>query len=300
MKKIKLFISFILCSFLIFSLTFCATSAKIQDKAYISNTDCFFHVPQTDDCYIFFRMYDPVYKNPLYIANLLKSGIALTEVNSFNASHVAISFNLEDCFLGLTSLTVPQLKYEICSDEKNNEYMIQCDKNKSVAYIFGIKVTPEERDKAIELIQNNFDVEYDSKINFMMVEKSVKRSMKKTKEEKKFERYYHTGKNIEEINSIENNRKSRKFVCSGFVGYVLYNSVQSVRDFFNQNTLDYRFLTVTDISNIPGVEKLFESTWSEYEQTAAAFVQEHKEFKPYIENCRIAKTENKDECTANQ
>ena len=118
MKKFKVFISFLLCGFLLLNLTSCVSSSKIQDKFKLSTSDSFFQVPQSDDCYIFFRMYDPVYKNPLYIANLLKSGITLTEVNSFNASHVAISFNLDDCFLGLTSLTVPQLKYENCSYTK--------------------------------------------------------------------------------------------------------------------------------------------------------------------------------------
>ncbi|MCR4952493.1 MAG: hypothetical protein K6A43_00325 [Treponema sp.] len=293
MKKRRVVIS--ICSVFLSFIVFMACASTSKEKHNLSDnivSNSFFEAPQTDenDCYIFLRLYDPVYKNPLYIANLLKTGITLTEVNSFSASHVAMSFHLDDCFLGLTSLTNPQLNFEICSKETSNEYMIQCDKQKSTAYIYSIKVTPEEREKAIAIIQNNMDVQYDSALNFVMADKSVKRSLKRTPEEKKLEEFFRTGKDIEELNSIENQNENKKFVCSGFAGYVLYNSVQSVRDFFNENTLDYHYLPVTDFGSIPGVERLFECSWAEYEHTAENFVQEHREFQPYLETHRIAKS----------
>ncbi|MCR4734403.1 MAG: hypothetical protein K5829_05320 [Treponema sp.] len=279
------------------SLTFISCTSTIKEIKNVStqnlDTKDFFDIPESEDCFIFFRLYDPVYKNPLYIANLLKSGIAITEVNSFNASHIAISFNLDDCFLGLTSLTMPQLNFEICSQESDNEYMQQCDKEKSKAYIYALKVTPQEQKKAMKIIQDNLNVQYDSKLNFIMADKSIKRFLSPFEENRKFENYYSTGKNIEELNFVENLQDEKKFVCSTFVAYVLYNSVDSIREFFNNTTIDYHYVGVTDITCLPGVEKLFECTWADYELSAQNFAYQNDSYQPFVEDLCIVDDEDK-------
>ena len=49
--------------------------------------------------YLFFRLYNPEYSNPLYVANLLKAGIEITDLNEEKVSHSAINFYLDDNFL---------------------------------------------------------------------------------------------------------------------------------------------------------------------------------------------------------
>ena len=43
------------------------------------------------------------------------------------------------------------------------------------------------------------------------------------------------------INDRENMIENKKFVCSTFSAYILYNSVQSCHDFFYDNTIDYHY-----------------------------------------------------------
>ena len=269
--------------YLLLSNIFCSCTSTVPPEEHTSKLiNSFFEMPESEDAYIFFRFYDPVYKNPLYIANLLKTGIEITEVNDFSASHVAFSFSLDDCFLGLTSFTTPNLDYEICSDNFYNPYITQCDKKKSKAYIYALKVTKEERDAAVKIIQDNRNVTYDTMMNFIMADRSIKRIFVRKEEDKKLDIYGRTEQNTDEINDRENMIENKKFVCSTFSAYILYNSVQSCHDFFYDNTIDYHYLGVTDISVLPGMQKLFECTWEDYEKSAENFVNEHKEFKPFL------------------
>ena len=73
-------------------------------------------------------------------------------------------------------------------------------------------------------------------------------------------------------------------MCSTFVGYVLYNNVESVSSFFDDNNIKYEYLNVTDISLIPGMTPLFYSNWDTYPEAAQAFVEEYPEFSEYLTN----------------
>ena len=73
--------------------------------------------------YIFIRLYNPIYSNPLYIANILKGGISITEVNDYELSHASISTSLDDGFYGLTLAGKSQFVKEYCTDVNSNGYM---------------------------------------------------------------------------------------------------------------------------------------------------------------------------------
>lgn len=235
-----------------------------------------------DESYIFLRFYDPELSSPVYVSNILKNGIAKVDVNPLPVSHVGIGFDLRDDFFGLTQMSRPQLDRERCTDTKTNNYTKQCDATSSKQMLYAIKATGEERKKAIRILMENKNVSYDVDKNFKIAHRALRRKLFTAENDRSLEKFYASKKDIEAINDAENKKAQKKFVCSTFVAYVLYNSVQNVREFFNTKGIDYRYLMVSDIACIPGVEELFESTWENYDVAARTFVAEHKEFQRYL------------------
>ncbi|MDE6720330.1 MAG: hypothetical protein K2J68_10805, partial [Treponemataceae bacterium] len=76
--------------------------------------------------------------------------------------------------------------------------------------------------------------------------------------------------------------KKFEFVCSSYLAYVLANTVQSVRDFFIENQIDYNYVIPTDLIFFPGAQKLFVSTWADYEIAAEEFVKSQPLFAEYF------------------
>ena len=235
-----------------------------------------------EEAYIFLRFYDPHLTSPFYVSNILKHGIEKVDVNPLPVSHVSIGFDLRDDFFGLTLMARPQLARERCGDTKANNYTKQCDAASSKQMLYAIKATGEERKKAIRVLMENKNVRYDVDKNFKIANRAVKRKLFTAENDRPMDKFYASKKDIEAVNDAENKKMQKKFVCSTFVAYVLYNSVQSVRDFFNKNHIDYRYLMVSDIACIPGVEELFESTWENYNAAARTFVTKHEEFRRYL------------------
>ena len=65
---------------------------------------------------------------------------------------------------------------------------------------------------------------------------------------------------------------------------MLYNNVESVSKFFDENNIKYEYLNVSDISMIPGITPIFYSNWDNYLEAASAFVAEYPEFSEYLTN----------------
>ena len=267
-------------------LTASCVSTKSEKERCLTDEDFMCRVDPDekpdDESYIFLRFYDPHLRSPLYVSNILKNGIATIDVNPLPVSHVGIGFDLRDDFFGLTLMARPQLDRERCTDTKANNYTKQCDPAASKQMLYVIKVTGEERKKAIRVLMENKNVRYDVDKNFKIANRAVKRKLFTAKKNRPIDKFYASKKDIEAINDAENKKTQKKFVCSTFVAYVLYNSVESVRDFFNKNRIDYHYLMVSDIACIPGVEELFESTWENYDEAAKAFASEHEEFRRYL------------------
>ena len=81
--------------------------------------------------------------------------------------------------------------------------------------------------------------------------------------------------------SFINNEDEKEFHCASFVAYVLINSVENIKDFFDSRELNYNQLTPSDITQIPGIHELFSSTWSDYNKVAEKFIEEQAD--TYIE-----------------
>ena len=85
--------------------------------------------------------------------------------------------------------------------------------------------------------------------------------------------------NKEEFREFE---KMNKFVCSTFISHVLFSSVDSIRNYMNENLIDPNYVMPTDIVTMPGMQKLFTSTWDEFNNSAKNFTSENPKFSKYL------------------
>ena len=239
--------------------------------------------------YIFFRLYNPAYKNPLYIANVLKGGISITRTENVpDVSHASINFSLDDNYFGLKLGGEFPLEVEECTIPDNNEYMKKCDTEKSEQITYALKVTEEEYEKTkafVEHYVNSDNVKYNTALNFKIALFSIKRKFFTPKQNQQFgSLIYPEDVYNQKVNLDDDADTPNLFVCSTFVGYVLYNNVESVSKFFDENNIKYEYLNVSDISMIPGITPIFYSNWDNYLEAASAFVAEYPEFSEYLTN----------------
>ena len=260
-----------------------------EDAHFILAHDIVFPEIEGTYKYIFFRLYNPAYKNPLYIANILKNGISLTKTEDVpDLSHASMNFTLDDNYYGLTLGGEYQLAEEECALPQNNKYMKNCDPTKSEQITYALKVSEEEYQKTKDFVTKyvqSTDINYASSLNFKIALFSIKRKFFTPKDHKQFGSVvYPSDANNKKVDLDNDDEILNNFVCSTFVGYVLYNNVDSVTEFFDENDIKYEYLNVTDISLIPGIVPLFYSNWDNYQEAARAFVEKYPEFKEYLNN----------------
>lgn len=239
--------------------------------------------------YIFIRLYDPNYNDPMYIANSLQKGIAFVEVNPENVSHASIGFDLSDYFFGLTSGGKYNLKIERCTDVASNDYMEKCNPEKSIQSTYAIPVTNEEYERAYNLILknlNNKQLKYAATENIKIAGYCVRRKFFTPEEQQKLgseqleNKLYDIKKDFKK--HVKPIIQDQMFVCSTFVAWVLYNSVDSVHQWFDDHKIDYEYITPSDLSQIEGVEFLFSSTWTKFDEAAEEFAKVNEEFADYL------------------
>ncbi len=225
--------------------------------------------------FIFIRLYYPVYKNPLCVENTLKNLIGFVDIHPTKFSHAAIGFDLNDNFIGLTSAGERDLKIEQCTKISSNPYMAKCDSKRSIQTTYAIKVSSEEYNKAKEIIQffYNEKITYDVGLNFAIGLFELKRKFFTSNQNQQLEKIG-TAKAVTEQDNIIKN----KFVCSSLVSYVLINSVDSIKTFFEENKLDYNLIIPGDIPSFPGAKKLFSSSWKSYTKAALAYVKSENNY----------------------
>lgn len=258
-----------------------------DDSTFIVAHDVVFPETEGEYKYIFFRLYNPIYKNPLYIANILKGGINSTRMNNDpEVSHASINFSLNDNYYGLALAGEHQLSPEECVIPESNEYMKKCDPEKSEQITYALKVTEEEYEQTkafVEHYAQSTDLKYASHLNFKIAIFSIKKKFFTPREHKQFGSVNYPSDSENKKVDIKNSKKvPNDFVCSTFLGYVLYNNVESVSNFFDENNIKYEYISVTDIALIPGITPLFYSNWSNYEEAARKFVDEYPEFAEYL------------------
>ncbi|MCR5063339.1 MAG: hypothetical protein K6A89_08665 [Treponema sp.] len=236
--------------------------------------------------YIFIRLYNPVYSNPFYIANILKGGIKATLINKEDDySHSAINFTLDDDFYGLTSGGKYQLARESCVRPKENKYMKHGNPKKSTQVVYAMKVTEEEYEfvrEYVKVYHESPSVRYNVFLNFQIGFFTINRKFFTAKEKKqfgnlKYPKTTYSKKKQQEYLYVENN-----FICSTFLAFVLENCIPKVRSWFEEKNINYRFVNVPDLMYIPGMTRLFSSTWSDYDEAVRQFVEEYPEFEDYL------------------
>ena len=239
--------------------------------------------------YIFFRLYNPAYTNPFYVANMLKNGLKLVKTEQVpDLSHSAINFDLNDHYYGLTLGGEHQLASEECAVPKENKYMRHCNAEKSEQITYALKVTEKEYENTKEFVEfylDSTDVRYASILNFKLAAFFLKNKLFVSKKYKKFgnHKYPKKAKN-QKVDLTNDEEVLNDIVCSTFLGYVLYNNVESIAKYFDEHDIKYDYLNVTDLSLIPGMTPLFYSSWADYPEAAAAFVEKYPEFKEYLNN----------------
>lgn len=233
----------------------------------------------TQDHWIFIRLYQPYYDNPLCIENVLSKCIQFVDVNPDYSSHSAIGFSLDDGFYGLTSSNSGHNLYlESCTNSGDNEYMKKCNIYKSVEITYALKVTEEEYKKAKNIVESYYDDTrtcYNINQNVKIAWKAVGRKFFSPKDKQQF--------GAKPFATSEQTFCEDKydFVCSSFIAYVLANSVESVHDFFVEKQIDSNYVMPSDLAYIPGVIKLFKTTWVDYNIGAKNVAQTYTCFATY-------------------
>lgn len=231
--------------------------------------------------YIFLRIYNPIYKNPFYYANILRTLIGLTEVTDYTASHASIGFSLDDNFYGLSGSGDGRLKIEHCTNISDNVYMKNCNPDKSDEITLAIKVRESEYfniKKYVESCLENPNFKYDVGINFSIANIAINRKFFAKKENKQFGTVKYPKKRY------KNDKPEERFVCCTFIAYALINYIPEFNTWFEENNVDYHLLTVTDLLFLPYTVPLFYSSWNDYDLAASAFVEHNPEFSSYLNN----------------
>lgn len=231
-----------------------------------------------DSYYLFIRLYDPVYKNPFYMSTLLKGGIALTEVHPLKLSHASIGLDLTDNFFGLTLMPRPMLNEEHATDVSTNDFMVQCKMDKSSQTTFVLPVTAEEYERVKSVLYQYRNANYSSGKVIQAALKAISRKMR-AKRNRTLEVALATKKGTPTV--VRQMDKKRKFSCSAFVAFVLYNSVDEITQYFDEHNTNLNYVSVTDLAYLPGVRPLFSSSWQDYNLAAQTYVDEHQEFMSF-------------------
>lgn len=260
-------------AFIFFS---CTTTAKLEttnETAYTIPENSKGNNQSSDYKYIYIRLYNAKYNNPFCPENILKNLINFVDVSKVQYNHSAIGFGLEDEFYGLTVANEQNLHVEHCTNTEDNKYMHKCNPEKSVQAVFFLKVTNKEYRATKRMVQkyiNDKKTKYDVGLNFNIGFYSFGRKYFTFDSQKK---QFGSTKNSK-INK-KNTDEEHNFICSSFISYVLYNNVESIRKFFDENGLNYVYVLPSDIASFPGVEKCFSSTWDEYLVSAENYIKEN-------------------------
>ncbi len=234
--------------------------------------------PSKNYQYIFLRLYDPKYSDPLYIGNLLKAGIAITEVGETALSHASINTNLSDYYYGLTTGGKFKLDIESCTNIADQKFMGKCNPTTSTQITYALKVTKEEAAKIkkdLETYIVNPKLGYDTFQNFKIGFYEIGRKFFTPKKHRGLKKNYLPFVRKKDV---------KNFVCSTFISYVLINNVPSIAQWFESHHIDYNYIGVSDLAQIPGMVRIFSSTWENYTLAANEFAKSYPEFKQYLNN----------------
>ncbi len=271
----------------------CATTKTIRENtwAFLKNNDEQIHYYVYSDgeiraptmqeieesenqTFLFLRLYNPSSSTNIG-SNILQKGIAIVETHDTSGSHISLGFDLTDNFYGLTLYAKPNLKIEQCTDTSTNEYMKSCNPKKSLQTTYALPVTEEEYETARAWIDRKLDTKtanYNTWENF-----KIAKILLNPKAAKKHQK--------EPLSPEEEGKifaEKTEFVCSTFICNVLYNSVENIKNYMDENKMDPDYTTPTDIISLPGMRKLFTSNWTDFNIAAQNFAQMNPLFLKYL------------------
>ena len=267
------------------------TSKSLSDNGYhiFEDSFTFSNIEELkNQRFIFLRLYNPVYKRAFSSGSILQAGINIVEVNDINASHASIGFSLKDDFYGLTLFSRPQFKVEHCMEPRKNEYMRQCKITKSIQTVLGLKVTEEEYQNVLDMVSDfliNQNVVYDVSKNFQMALYTTGRKVNSMMTGKKSKPCpYAEGAEIapHKIEELDLN-KQYKFVCSTLISYILYNCVNSYRNYIDLNGLEWNNIGPSDFINFSEFKVMFSSTWIKYNRAAEKYLDSKQALKDFMD-----------------
>lgn len=284
MKDFKLFfMAFIFSSALFPSCASTSGQTKLNTLKSLDGKDYkIYSLPDKNSTYIYLRSYNPSYKRKLSSSSLLKQGINIVETKPMIANHIAIGFDLNDEFYGVTFFAHPNLSLEECSNTKSNAYMRSCKKKTSVQTVFALEVSKEEREAVKNMVINCSEknlIHYGISQNFKVAKKGINAKFFGTDEKNaKTPEYSNYSENDFEDNELEleknqktklpkfRENKKNNFVCSNFAAYVLYQNVPKTRQYFDENFEDILLVGPSDVASVPGFFPVFTSTWISYDK----------------------------------
>lgn len=259
----------------------------------ISEEALFDGLEEPDQKFIFLRLYDVYYNRSHFYGDILNSmmGIVGKAPNGIAYDHVSISVDLNDNFVGMNPSSGNDAHYEEIAVMGDNKYMNTNNKYKSMCTVLAIPCTQLEYENCKKLLEYSVSPEQNFIFNIFeiaampVIHTANMEKLKKHDLGKIDEFAVNTYDGVEKITPIEDPAAiftSKSYVCSTFVCFVLYHSLQSVRNFCQVTGVGPRGITPSDLYSLPGSKLLFNCTYSDYNLALFQFVSSHPEFDRYV------------------
>lgn len=234
--------------------------------------------------YVFLRLYDVCYNDEYQIANVLKAAISVLgpAPDGLYYSHVAISCNLNDNFIGMTSGKDNNARYECLATPETNRYINSNEPTKSRCTVIAIPCSQADYENCKALIE--YSTMPDSKFYFGLTDfigiVSVRAS--NIRKIKNSPMNNNSINDTEPILSPDEEFASRFYCCSAFCSYILIHGIQRYRDYAEKLHLNYRGVTPADLYSIQGAQPLFNCYYPDYAETLSEFIEKYPEFAEYV------------------
>ncbi len=263
------------------------TNYSISDEAVFNKFE------NPDQKFIFLRLYDVYYDRSHFYGDILNSlmGVVGKAPNGIVYDHVSISVDLEDNFIGMNPSTGNDAHYEEIAIMGDNKYMNTNNKIKSMCTVLAIPCTQAEYENCKKLLEYSVDPKQNFIFNIfeiaaMPVTHTANMQKLKKQDLGRIDEFaVNTYEGVEKIVPIDDPAAiftSKSYVCSTFVCFVLYHSLQSVRNFCQVTGVGPRGITPSDLYSVPGAKVLFNCVYQDYNLALFQFVSSHPEFDEYV------------------
>lgn len=253
--------------------------------------------PESEERYIFVRLYDPKYAHAGIGSKALQFGQNITADKRWKviSAHAAIALNLKDAFYGLTIAGGdPTLKVEKCQGAPDNYINANdFDLKTSKYYVYGFKCDVQEYSHARQMIAQSFNTKnviFDPmfagvRMTFYSIARKIKQFLFDHEKKKKsgegslgvIRKDSYNQPTGEEVTTV-------KKICSTFVASVLIGSINKLKEYYSQSKhkKESKYVSPSDIASFPGAKRLFSGFYANYTADAKKYAAKHPEFEKYL------------------